>query len=342
MKIRMILWSFGLTLSCLLMIAQLLVAQTTPQKMIGEVLQIHICGVAETTQYTLFNNTNQGATAVNEYWQTDGTLVASVPASVPANGSSAYTIGDYVPSGFAGDAIISFDTPLSTTLDAGPGAFLTADFTATLGTSPAPLAVTFTNLSVGYDSVLWDFGDGITSTLPSPSHTYASPGLYVVILTTDKTGCLDFDPFLNPTRAIIIEVAVPIADLAVGHTALPDPVTTGEPLTYTLTITNNGPDNATGLIITDTLATGVTFVDASAGCSLRVSIVTCYLDTLGSNTAVPLTLTVLAPETAGTITNTVTVLTTADDPDMSNNTTVLTTTITSGQFSVYLPVMVKP
>ncbi len=342
MKIRVILWSFGLASFCLFMVSQLLAAQTTPQKMIGEVLQIHVCGVAETTQYTLFNNTNQGATAVNEYWQTDGTLVASVPASVPANGSSAYTVGDYVPSGFAGDAIISFDTPLSTTLDAGPGAFLTADFTVTLGTSPAPLAVTFTNLSVGYDSVLWDFGDGITSTLPSPSHTYASPGLYVVTLTTDKTGCLDFDPFLNPTRSIIVEVIAPTADLAISQAAIPDPATTSAPLTYVFTITNDGPDNATGLIITDTLAPGVTFVDASTGCSLTGSIVTCYLDTLSSNTAVPLTLTVLAPETAGTITNTVTVLTTADDPDMSNNTAVLTTTITSANFSVYLPVMAKP
>jgi immune inhibitor A len=30
---------------------------------------------------------------------------------------------------------------------------------------------------------LWDFGDSLTSTAASPSHTYAAPGLYTVILT---------------------------------------------------------------------------------------------------------------------------------------------------------------
>jgi PKD repeat protein len=39
-------------------------------------------------------------------------------------------------------------------------------------------------------SWFWQFGDGSTSTLPSPSHTYANPGTYVVTLTvSDTTGC---------------------------------------------------------------------------------------------------------------------------------------------------------
>lgn len=37
---------------------------------------------------------------------------------------------------------------------------------------------------------LWDFGDGSTSAQPYPSHTYATPGHYVICLTiTDATGC---------------------------------------------------------------------------------------------------------------------------------------------------------
>ena len=36
----------------------------------------------------------------------------------------------------------------------------------------------------------WDFGDGFTSTLPNPSHSYESQNKYVVCLTvTDATGC---------------------------------------------------------------------------------------------------------------------------------------------------------
>jgi PKD repeat protein len=35
----------------------------------------------------------------------------------------------------------------------------------------------------GYLSLLWEFGDGGTSTLPNPTHQYATPGQYIVTLT---------------------------------------------------------------------------------------------------------------------------------------------------------------
>ncbi len=31
---------------------------------------------------------------------------------------------------------------------------------------------------------MWDFGDGLTSTLQSPDHTYRIPGIYTITLTT--------------------------------------------------------------------------------------------------------------------------------------------------------------
>ena len=40
----------------------------------------------------------------------------------------------------------------------------------------------FTNLSSNYDSVLWDFGDGTTSTQFNPTHAFATNGLYQVTL----------------------------------------------------------------------------------------------------------------------------------------------------------------
>lgn len=41
----------------------------------------------------------------------------------------------------------------------------------------------FTDQSIGATSWLWHFGDGSTSTLQNPTHTYANPGVYVVTLT---------------------------------------------------------------------------------------------------------------------------------------------------------------
>lgn len=50
---------------------------------------------------------------------------------------------------------------------------------------PHGLGVQFTNTSTGttaHTTYLWDFGDGTTSTLENPHHTYAHPGHYTVCL----------------------------------------------------------------------------------------------------------------------------------------------------------------
>lgn len=58
-----------------------------------------------------------------------------------------------------------------------------ANFTAFPTSGAKPLTVQFTNLSTGdITSYLWVFGDGGTSNLASPSHTYINAGLYSVSL----------------------------------------------------------------------------------------------------------------------------------------------------------------
>ena len=59
-----------------------------------------------------------------------------------------------------------------------------ASFTGTPTTGTAPLAVQFTDLSTGSpNSWSWSFGDGGTSTVQNPSHTYNTSGTYSVSLT---------------------------------------------------------------------------------------------------------------------------------------------------------------
>jgi len=60
----------------------------------------------------------------------------------------------------------------------------TVNFVGTPHSGTAPLTVNFTDLTTGAPvSWLWDFGDGVTSTLRNPEHTYAASGQYVVSLT---------------------------------------------------------------------------------------------------------------------------------------------------------------
>lgn len=54
-------------------------------------------------------------------------------------------------------------------------------------------SVIFKNLSSGYDSVRWDFGDGANSSKANPVHQYSSPGFYDVklIVWNFSTNCKD-------------------------------------------------------------------------------------------------------------------------------------------------------
>jgi PKD repeat protein len=59
-----------------------------------------------------------------------------------------------------------------------------ANFSSDKINGTAPLSVQFTNLTIGAaTNWLWNFGDGNSSTLQNPSHTYASKGVYTVSLT---------------------------------------------------------------------------------------------------------------------------------------------------------------
>ena len=53
------------------------------------------------------------------------------------------------------------------------------------------------------------------------------------------------------------------ADLAVTKTVAPTVVSELSPITYTLTIRNNGPSEATNVVLSDTLPSGLTFLSAT-------------------------------------------------------------------------------
>lgn len=71
----------------------------------------------------------------------------------------------------------------------------------------APFEVTFNNNSYNGDSFLWDFGDGTTSTLANPSHTYSSYGMFDVQLIVNSQNCNS--DTLSIDNLIIIDESLP-------------------------------------------------------------------------------------------------------------------------------------
>jgi len=83
---------------------------------------------------------------------------------------------------------------------------VTAAFSATPESGTTPLIVQFTNLSTGsWTSLAWSFGDGGTSSLANPQHTYNSPGTYQVSLEASGPGGSSSHKKtiqVNPTAAV--------------------------------------------------------------------------------------------------------------------------------------------
>ena len=120
------------------------------------------------------------------------------------------------------------------------------------------------------------------------------------------------------------------ANLRITKSDSPDPVTVGQTLTYTIDVSNLGPDAATGTTVTDRLPANVDFVSVqttNGTCTRAGRNVTCEIGNLGgSGSEATITIRV-RPNRAGTITNTAEVESVENDPVAANNTATATTTV---------------
>ncbi|MFZ0091251.1 MAG: hypothetical protein WAL63_17210 [Solirubrobacteraceae bacterium] len=111
-------------------------------------------------------------------------------------------------------------------------------------------------------------------------------------------------------------------DLALTKTASPAMVDPGAKISYTLTITNNGPGRSSGYALSDTLPAGVTnAATTSPGCNVSAATVVCAGAPLAAGASVTDTITVNAPSPfPAPITNKATVTANESDPNPANNT----------------------
>ena len=130
---------------------------------------------------------------------------------------------------------------------------------------------------------------------------------------TDPTGANDSDAHLTA-------LAPAESDLSIDKDSGGNSVMPGAQLTFTLTVTNNGPSDSSGGTVTDVLPAGLTFVSSDSGCTEAGGTVSCPFGAIANGDNVALTFVVMvAAEHSTPITNTATVAGNESDPDSSNN-----------------------
>ncbi|NDY95011.1 leucine-rich repeat domain-containing protein, partial [Wenzhouxiangella limi] len=118
------------------------------------------------------------------------------------------------------------------------------------------------------------------------------------------------------------------SDLVVSKVASVATAAPGEQFSYTLTVSNNGPNTAQGVVLTDTLPGDLALLSASADCT-GLSVVECSVGDLTPGAVASFTLEVEVSDTApaGAIDNTVSVSAITPDPNPSNDTSTATVEI---------------
>jgi uncharacterized repeat protein (TIGR01451 family) len=162
-----------------------------------------------------------------------------------------------------------------------------ANFSAFPRSETAPALVQFLNSSTGATDYLWHFGDSLTSTLPSPTHTYTVAGVYTVSLTAIGSNS---SHTLTRTNYITV-TGVP--ELIISK-AGPATAQASELVTYTLTISNEGTSQATNLVVTDTVPPAAHYV---SGGTLSGNVVTWTVASLAANESAAVQFVVTATET---------------------------------------------
>jgi uncharacterized repeat protein (TIGR01451 family) len=178
----------------------------------------------------------------------------------------------------------------------------------------------------------WGLGIGIDTCGNAGLTGFTTSAAYPVVNGLDATNDLR-DAFL---AQITSTAGGPAADVAVSVTDAPDPILAGETVTHTVSVTNNGPNPATGVRVVHRMSSLVILGTISGQCSGSGAFVTCDLGTIGSGATVPLAIEAMAP-VAGALWAETRVSATSTDPDCSDNGASTLTTVANPVLNVTSP-----
>lgn len=144
----------------------------------------------------------------------------------------------------------------------------------------------------------------------------------------------DTDPS-NNTDDAVVDVG-PNADVAIVKTG-PDYGAAGYPLTYTLSVVNNGPATAEDVEVTDPLPAGLSYQSATpsvGSCSESSGTVSCALGDMALNATAQIVIVAVPQDSVvgTTVVNTATATSPTPDANLTNNTSTVTTPIENNAY----------
>ncbi|NFD30848.1 DUF11 domain-containing protein [Clostridium botulinum] len=162
--------------------------------------------------------------------------------------------------------------------------------------------------------------DAVVNAVPTPN-----PALNTATMNYSYTpveGGIE-NNFTVDSNTVPLEVRAVVADVGVIKTGSPNPVMSGETLTYTIDVSNLGPGDAQNVVLTDTIPPEITGAEFSTDGGVTFSPWPGSFNIgtlLNQETRTILIRGTVASVAPGFITNTAEVTSTTPDPNLSNNT----------------------
>lgn len=190
----------------------------------------------------------------------------------------------------------------------------------------AATPVTATNFANGDDNPYWSYNITLNPGQTKIIVNYATGQPSKAAAATKAANLAAFganaQQCMTATELARVVNFAAAADLSIVKTANSATAFGGLPFSYTINVSNAGPATAASVSVTDVLPAGSGFVSATGTgwtCNNVAGTVTCTMPSLAVGAAAPITLTITAPTTPGTLTNTATVSSTSSDPNPANN-----------------------
>jgi uncharacterized repeat protein (TIGR01451 family) len=193
------------------------------------------------------------------------------------------------------------------------------------GANAGDCSISSGNLSCNFGTM----ASGASKTVHISSPTVAaSCGLVsnTAFVTTGNDG--------NANASASVTVNCP--DISVVKTAGNGTVNAGDPVSFTILVTNNGLGTAKNVTLNDPLPSGLTWTDNSGDCDITAGLLTCSFGDMAPGASKSVTVSaVSAAANCGTLPNTVTVAATNEaDGDKDDNTSTATIQVNCGDIQI--------